>query len=113
MTDKLEMLDALIAVIERTQRRMQTATFARGLREGGRAERDTAAIAMLETTLARSALMNAAIEEVAAGLAANSDAIEAGIVDLDKALADLKRIKPILDGITALLGLVKRIITVV
>jgi hypothetical protein len=103
----------LIALIERTQRRMVTATFARSLRAGTAADRAAAAKAMLDLTLARERLKASVLDDIGEALNAHARDLRDGIAALGGALDDLKRIKPILDGIADLLGVVTRIVALV
>ncbi|MEA3029069.1 MAG: hypothetical protein QOJ53_1821 [Sphingomonadales bacterium] len=77
------------------------------------ADRARAGQAMVDTGLAIQALRRAQLDAIAGQLAADAAALRLAIGDLNKALASFKAVKPVLDGVAKLLGVVARIVTLV
>ncbi len=77
------------------------------------ADKAAAGQAMVDTGLAIQALRQAQIDAIADQLEADADALRKATNDLNKALQQFQAVKPIIDGISALVGVLGRIIAIV
>ena len=76
-------------------------------------ERAKSARKRIETGIALQKLRNAELKAIADRLEADSDELKAATRELSDALEDFQAIKPFLDGVTALLKVVGRIVALV
>lgn len=113
MADPQTVKDDTFEVLKLTRKQLNSATFLYELRSASAAERDQALHAITDTALAVQDFRKARLDAIATEMSGQSAGIVKATKDLRKALADLEKIKPILDGATALLKIVARILAVV
>lgn len=107
MSDRTDLITAL----ERAEAALTNPAFRIALEAEPPAARTRVRRSLTRIMFARTDLINAEINEIADALEREGAAIEAGIADLDKALRRLNAVKPVLDGVTAFLKIVGRIVT--
>ena len=76
-------------------------------------ERAKSAKKRIQTGIALQKLRNAELSAIADQLEADSDELKSATRELNDALEDLQAIKPFLDGVTALLKVVARVVALV
>jgi hypothetical protein len=113
MADPQAVKDDTYAVLMLARKKLNSATFLFELRSASAAERDQALHAITDVALATQVFRRARLDAIEQEMKGQDAGIIKATGDLRKALAHLETIKPILDGATALLKIVARIIAVV
>lgn len=106
---RADTLDAL----NTARRKLNSAAFLYQLEDASKADRDAAGKAIVDTALAIQKFRAVRLEAIATELANNNTALVDATKGLRKALDDLQKIKPILDGVAALLKIVARVAALV
>ncbi|MBT2246826.1 hypothetical protein JQK15_25305 [Sphingobium sp. BHU LFT2] len=102
-----------LATLEEARAKLHAWRFLKALRRAPDEQRAEAATRMLDVALARQTLAAAILSEIVDELEKQEDDLKLATEALDDAVKDLNRVKPVLDAIGQLLGVVGKIVALV